>query len=294
MQNFVSKVMTLIGERLGNGYIIRTDAVTKNNGKRLQGLVIMNGETNISPTIYLEKFFYDYQRGRNLEDIVNEVIHIYNASLQEVDFDVSAFKDFQKIKGQIFFTLINRELNKEFLTTIPHIKYLDFAIIFKVLYESPTLGTASITINNTHLELWNTTLEEIYNLAKENSPYLLPCSITNMLDVISEILPESEEDFSNATLPMYVITNDKNFYGCGCILYPDVLSNLSYAIGHNLYLLPCSTHEMIILPDNNMDPKYLSEMVYQVNSEAVSEEEFLSNNIYYYSRNTKNIEIVAL
>ena len=60
--------------------------------------------------------------------------------------------------------MINAEKNSELLKDIPHIPYLDLAIVFEVLIseEMETGENATILIHHNHTKLWNTSLEEIY------------------------------------------------------------------------------------------------------------------------------------
>lgn len=42
---------------------IENTAITKNNGVRLAGITIRQQDSNVSPAIYLEKYFADFQCG---------------------------------------------------------------------------------------------------------------------------------------------------------------------------------------------------------------------------------------
>ena len=64
--------------RTGRGGVVSINHVIKNNGCELDGLVIMEEGKHISPTIYLNGFYKQYQNGRTVEDIVREILHIYN------------------------------------------------------------------------------------------------------------------------------------------------------------------------------------------------------------------------
>lgn len=50
------------------------------------------------------------------------------------------------------------------------------------------------------------------------------------------------------------------------------------------FILPSSIHELILVPDYGEDVKGLKEIVSDVNdnSDAVTEEDFLSNSVYHY------------
>ena len=60
----------------------------------------------------------------------------------------------------------------------------------------------------------------------------------------------------------------------------------------NLYMLPSSVHEWMILPECD-DVAYLKEMVTEVNRTAVAEIDLLSDHVYRYDRKTDMVEIAA-
>ncbi len=60
------------------------------------------------------------------------------------------------------------------------------------------------------------------------------------------------------------------------------------------WVFPSSIHEcMIIKHEKEASGAYYSEMVKEINQEHVSEDEFLSNNVYFYNSKTKEISIMG-
>ena len=47
--------------------------VTKNNDTVLTGILIRTEESNIAPNIYLEGYFEQYQDGRDMDDILQNI-----------------------------------------------------------------------------------------------------------------------------------------------------------------------------------------------------------------------------
>ena len=90
--------------------------------------------------------------------------------------------------------------------------------------------------------------------------------------------------------PMYVLTNDTGYYGASCMVYHDVLDEFAEHIGKNLYILPVSINEVVLIPaDSNADCSSLLETVKTINRAEVLKEDFLSDNLYYYSREKHGI-----
>lgn len=111
------------------------------------------------------------------------------------------------------------------------------------------------------------------------------------------MLPKDElpEEFVEALLEdmpanqqMYVISNKEMKNGATSMFYDDALETLSEKIGTDLYILPSSIHEVIAVSTDFGTPETLSEIVREVNGTQVSEEEQLSDNVYYYSAATKD------
>ena len=62
----------------------------------------------------------------------------------------------------------------------------------------------------------------------------------------------------------------------------------------NLYILPSSVHETIILPGGgNLDKEALKSMVIDVNLTQVAQDEVLSNEVYVYNLASDKIDIMG-
>ena len=89
---------------------------------------------------------------------------------------------------------------------------------------------------------------------------------------------------------MYLISNTASIHGAAAVLYPSVLSALAKRLDGSFYLLPSSIHEFIAVPfKREYAPEELREIVREVNESQVEEEEYLSDQIYYYDRDKKVI-----
>ena len=61
-----------------------------------------------------------------------------------------------------------------------------------------------------------------------------------------------------------------------------------------MYVIPSSIHELILIPEcDEVDPHYIGSMINDVNNNVVPPEEILSYNVYYYSRENRQISIVS-
>lgn len=298
------------------GYHIQSNQVIKNNDTILFGLTILEENISISPTIYLNEYFVDYQKGRTMKDIVNEIRAIYEKNkLAQIQTNVSDIIDFQKVKNQIVIKLVNRKSNREFLKDTPFIPFNDLAIIFSIIVSSYEEGTATITVKNNILyDYWKMDTEALLELVLENSKRLLPAKIQSMEEVLKEMLgrdfvtqfgtdTEMYSDIELDTLfqeiaddnqgaDMYVASNISRINGASVMLYRNLLHDFAERIKRNVFIIPSSIHELILVPDNgHMGAKDIRSMVVDVNATQVAPDEVLSDNVYYYNRNTDTITI---
>ena len=73
--NFTTLVREEVERRTGDNYRVRINDVRKNNGVVLRGLTVMQDDSNISPTIYLNNYYDDYANGRaTFVNVVNDVM----------------------------------------------------------------------------------------------------------------------------------------------------------------------------------------------------------------------------
>lgn len=303
MREFAEKVRRAMSEVLGDGYEVRLQEVQKNNGVRLQGLLILTEKQNVSPTIYLKPFWEAYEGGVTLADLVSKILQIYREDTPGESIDMSFFKEFEKVKDRICYRLINARQNKALLERIPHIPFLDLAVCFYYAYESEVLGSGTILIYNTHVNMWQTGTAELMRLAQVNTPRLFPWECSSMDAVVRELLSQdaeqswwlSEEEKQQLMkeLPMQILSNEQRIHGAACILYPGLLEELAQKTDANLYILPSSVHEVILLPDHKEeDPEQLRAMVREVNCTQLEPEEVLSDNLYYFDCLKKNVTII--
>lgn len=274
--------------------------IIKNNGLELDGLVIMSKCSSAAPTIYLNSFYEQYLQGRELEEILKEIGETYEDNKDRVSISEDYFVHFENVKKTIVYKVINYEQNKKLLESVPHKKILDLAIVFYCLLDQGNEGCATALIYNNHMNIWSVTTEELYELAAVNTPKLLKSNIMKMADIIKELFAQGnqcigQEEFekdADSSREMFVLTNANKMNGAGCILYDDVLDQFAKTIKSDLYILPSSIHEVIIIPKNSsLCKKDLIDMVKEVNLEGVSQDEVLSDNVYIYCRSDKSLTL---
>lgn len=289
-QQFVIVVKETVALSLVDGMNLQIHTTLKNNGKERVGLTISDKHINISPTIYLEEYYKQFQNGYSIEKIAESILDVYHEIKFEHTWQVHTVKDFAIIQSKIVYKLIHAPKNEILLQTIPHIPYLDFAIVFYILFDVDESGTATIPITNELLQLWNTNLYEIHRIAIQNSPKLLPVTFKPMRVVIEELLGNPCETTVLEDDIMFVLTNPLRSFGAACILYDGVLEKIGKQLEENYYILPSSIHEIIIVPESKSPTREnLNDMVVEINETQVDVEEVLSDHVYYYDCEKKQL-----
>lgn len=326
LERFIEKIKDALETYYGEKYCIKTLEVKKNNGVHLHGLSIFlqDGTNRITPTIYLDEFYDRYMGGVTLSETLREIIRIYEAHTVGDDLSMEFFLDYEKVRDRIVYKLINYQMNEELLKEIPHIVFLDLAVVFYYYMENEAFGAASILIYDAHIEKWGVSRKQLIADAKYNTPRVLGYRLTDMEEMMRELLrydlknrlfqkkksrgqKEDREEFPVDEMTdkmmecllegqedhlMYVLTNRNSQNGAACILYPDVLKEFAGRVESDLYILPSSVHEVILIKDNDMhDPDALRNMVKEVNRTQVEPEEVLSDQVYHYSRKSDRVEL---
>ena len=82
--------------------------------------------------------------------------------------------------------------------------------------------------------------------------------------------------------------------GASCILYEGVLAEFAERMGSDVIILPSSIHEAILLPDKDeMDYSDMRDMVKSINESEVPDEDILSDQVYRYSLEKREVEVVG-
>lgn len=295
---FCSDMLAEVKRKLGEAYSTELAKMPQINGGFRDGIAIRKNGVKMSPTIVTETY-YDLYRSEELpfDNIVWEILDTYWNGGEKTEEAAAGLECFDRVKGKIVYRLINRAANSRLLSYIPFFEYLDLAIVFYIRDETNLSG--GILIRNGFLAKWGITQEELLAFAKDNTPRLESTQIRPL----QEVLKELETQFGtgeyvvpeDGDVPFYILTNSSGLYGAACILYEGVLKDFAERLDSDLLLLPSSLHEFLLLryEQGDGEPKRLGRLVEYVNATSVQPEDFLSNSVYVYRRQSDRIELVT-
>ena len=291
-QEFVGSVTGFLRESLPGGTRLQLIPLEKNNGIIMDGLSVRKEGKRVAPMIYLDSYYREYLDGRSLRGICDQILECCEDSDFEEHFDVDFFREPERVRPTVAYRLINYEKNRELLQEIPHLPFLDLAVIFYSLLTGTPVGHATVLIRNSHLELWGKNTSWLYEAAKENTEKLLPKRLVSMEDMIYE-LSEGKQEAEYAGVPMYVLTNSRKSFGAACLLYDGVLGECFRRLEESYYLIPSSVHEVILIPASAVgDSRELCALVQEMNRTQVRSTEVLSDTVYLYSEETRRLEMI--
>ena len=271
----------------------------KNNGVSLWAVVIKGNDTNVAPTIYLEKYYEMYNTTlTDIREIAIKIIDFYYDHCDDVSFDFNNYLDFEKIKALLRCKLVNTEKNRELLEKVPHKEFLDLSIVFYCLFDENIEYTQITIVYKQHLKFWDVEEDELFEIAFKNTYICDLFEVSPMHEVIGQMIDNMrndngisyeddsvlEEIYEN-DMQMYVISNKRKVFGATAMLYIDLFKKIATKIDSDLYILPSSIHEIIVVPMHTIDDlDNYGEMVRCVNENEVYPDEVLSDNVYIYYR----------
>ncbi|MCR5295314.1 MAG: DUF5688 family protein [Lachnospiraceae bacterium] len=270
----------------------------KNNGLALDGITIFEKELNVSPTIYLEEYYNAYRNGEDPDKLAGRVLAAYRRNRLDHSLSADFFSDFERVKPCIRRRLVSRRRNEEFLKNLPFEPYLDLAVIWYIDLLEDIIPNATVLVHRTEMERWGVNKEILSETAARNMAEYEPAMLRPMQEVLKELKAELreisrkamlpydlEEETLDAACPMYVLTTRGKTFGSAAILDTEVIRKLSEEYGEDIYILPSSIHEAILVPANEQLDRYaMYEMIREINLKEVAPSEVLSSSLYRYDR----------
>jgi hypothetical protein len=163
-----------------------------------------------------------------------------------------------------------------------------------------------IKVNNSIFDKWKITIEELKDAAYESTYNQEEIFCKDFINTLSSLIASKgnmslfPQDFDAIKVGFppytYILSNKAKNHGAGAMLYKDVLKDLCDKHNVKRYIiLPSSIHEVILVPapDDEDDAKCLENfcnIVRDVNSTSIAPEEFLSDSVYIYDRQSNKYE----
>ena len=200
--------------------------------------------------------------------------------------DIPFINNYEEVKKRLSIRLNNKE---RLLTSRPGAVYepfLDFAVTCHIDVSDLVGTAATCMVKKGLMEYIGVEQERLFADAKANNVKTRPgitMPIEDYMGGMGFMCMEGEPEHQ-----LMIATTEGLMYGAGVVLYPGFLEQISG--GRDLFLIPSSIHEWLYLEDNGgFTAEELTGLLRAVNREAVEEEEVLSDWLYYYDWEKKEM-----
>lgn len=279
---------------------VRIEEVRKLNENYL-GITVLKENQIMAPTFNLNQLYEMYQSNPevSMESIMKNITGVMLDSPKQ--FDLKNITEYETAKDKLFIRVSSAEKNEEMLQNVPHQMREDLAITYHLAISIDDIGVGSTMITNDILKRYGISEEQLHADAMENSPNVRPVQVMIMGSMIEQLMGMGsetimrDEPVQNITeiiskgmgmereTPMFIITNPQTVDGAGVIFYPEVMEQIGEGFQGDFFILPSSTHETLVIPDNGtFDYRVLEDMVQTINENEVAPEERLSDHVYHY------------
>lgn len=301
------KLIYAIAKKVNENVKIKINETVKDNGVKLQGLYIINPNNRVTPVIYIDRYMRDIDDELlTYDQVADEILETYYGALDNADMIDSLISQKKMFNSEnVYMQILNAENNKERLKGgVVHKEFLDMVIVYKSVFGETEDGSMTLTIRDEQLDEFGVSEEEFKQKALENTSKQNFKAIS-LYEVVKDLMCKQMgidgddlpylPDGDNGISDMYVLGAGTK-YGAICLYTKDGIRELAEEIQSDLYLLPSSIHEVIAIPkavadENNMEEQDMKDMVMSINADVLDVADFLSDRIYYYSRENDEVSI---
>ena len=263
-------------------------------------LIVKKEGQDIAASVDLD-MLYDMLEDMSFEEVIKQAADM--ATRQPEGLDINSIQDYEKAREHLFIRVSSAEDNKDLLKDTPYKEILGLAVTCHVLVDLEDGEMGSTMVTGPLLDKFGVTTEQLFEDAFLNSQEILPPSIEPMEAMIAKMMglrmetevPETLdaqlENLDLEKMGMAVLTNRQAVNGAAVIFYPDLMAKIGDSQQVNFFILPSSTHEVILVPDNgSMKLKDLEDMVKSINASEVSPKDRLSDTVYHYDYKDRILE----
>ena len=280
----INRIKDYVPEKY-KAYDIEVTKVNKIN-ESLDALCLINKnkKVNTSPVVYIDNMYNYYTSCKNIDMVLKKAADIITEGFNMV---TDKYVYDKNIKDNIVLVLINAQANKELLKTIPHIRFLDLAFVFRWIITKNEYGFSGSIINNSLAKNIDLDTDEMFELAKANTMRLLPPKVITLKNALKAMNAPKNLLDNTPEYPVFVLSNIYCVEAAAYIAFDDILSETKNKLNENFYILPSSINEALIIPESFVTPEFVREMVWDVNNTVISKTDKLSDSIYFYDGDVK-------
>ncbi len=264
------KIMdALIGavkDKMGAGYTVEAQEMEKDNGVERTAVAITGPAGMVSSVVYIDGMEADIRAGAiDIQDAAGWIVQVHQDSGYDWVADTIQHMDKEYILQNVICQMARREKGMHRLRDMPHEDVLDLSVIYQVCLGGSGDMAVSIAATYPFCRTYGIEEGELGRCARRNPEGPIP--------------------------PLWVLCTQTGSYGASVLLYKEPFDRLAERYGSDLYVIPSSIHEVLVVPTRGLEPEDPRCMVACINASEVPEGEQLSDNIYRYSREDGSLSI---
>ena len=295
-KEFVNKLEQDLKDAMADispGATVDVRSVEKLQEGSYTGITISPAGGNVGMNLNANQLFDQMQDGQSYEGVLAVAVSTAERGLHVMPaVDVSELMNYEAAKKYLCFDVVGSDRNADMLEKVPHTDKENISMVYRLQLDSTENGAATVLITNAMMEQFGVTKEQLHADAMENAQEIRPADFRTMAAVMAEMMGMPEEMMADMAPPMYVATNQDKVQGAAVMFYPDFMDQAAKKLGGDIFILPSSVHEVLILPDDgNMNAQELKEMVTSINASEVSPEDRLTDSVYHYDAQERIFEL---
>lgn len=298
-EEFYAVFRSALAGRLGDGCSLEMKEIWKNNGVKYMGLALRRAHRDLAPVIGLAVPYQKYLDGSPLDELLEAAREAYGEVSTSAGIGRRMVADWQEARNRLFLKVVSTEMNRELLGILPHREVLDLSVVMYVKVDGPEMEeTAYALVDDGLADMWGQDRDALYETATKNTMEE-GISFTSISNAVTNLLSEAEdgllvgEYLATRESPLFVLTNRASVFGAVFMVLPQVMERIAEGMGEDVYVIPSSVHEGLVLPVSKAgDLALLRQLVYDVNRMGVPLADRLSDHVYRYSRG-KGLSIAA-
>ena len=280
---FKYALVDILNEMSSDGALISLKKIMCNNGVIREGITISGRSGNTRPLLYLDDLYDKYREKGEMKKVAADILN--EEGLYGVNITCVTEYSMDRVLDNVYFKLVNRQMNRTKLGGVPHFDYLDLSGTYFVKIDDEHIKDGIVNIDNRLMSIWNADPEELHKRAVENTSERFPVR----LESVAEYLGAGDELHDPQ---LYLASSSAYVNGASVMAYPGFKDTLRKKFESDLYLIPSSIHELLIMHPDETDPDHLKKIIRQVNDTQLKKEELLGYELYRYDLEENEIFIV--
>lgn len=286
-KELMDEIQKEMQKKLGPMWEVKRETEQEIGGLK-EGIVCQFSGDNYASILYPQDFERALDSGTDIKELAE---YLTQGLKEDREFLLKAPKTQQEFRDALFVQVINADVNKGLLEeTVHDIVNGDVAAVARCRIDTGREDEmASFLVTKENMAAFQMTQGEVMEQAYKNMSVSQKFLLQKMEDIMKEAMEQAGipaemiPDMSRDGVEMYVLTNPERRNGASAMVCPEVLRDAYKELGEPFYVLPSSTHELILVKESiDMKPEELKQMVHDVNLSEVASEDLLSFQVFHY------------